>query len=100
MKNIGTRMRKIREAQGKKQYAVAVEAGITQSAYARIESGQRVPPIKTLNAIAKSLGVQFQDLYPTTGNWIGQNTIFGLLIQHIRYSWGRYRCNKSTSDPS
>src|SRR5690554_1845885 len=100
MNEIGTRMRRIREAQGKKQYAVAVEAGISQSAYARIESGQRIPPIKTLNAIAKSLGVRFHDLYPTTANWIGRDSLIGLLIHRLRYRWERFRCNKSASEPS
>lgn len=95
MKHLGTRMRKFREVSGKKQYTVAVESGITQSAYARIESGQRKPSLDTLEAIAKSLDVNLHQLLPTMGNWIGKDTVLELFVLRIRYLWFRYSRNKS-----
>lgn len=93
MKEIGTRLRKIRESQDKIQYAVAVEAGITQSAYARIESGQRIPRLKTLESIAKSLNVPLSQLLPTTGSWMGRTTLIGVVIRKVKYACLKWRFN-------
>lgn len=95
MKDIGVRMRKYRDACGKKQYAVAVESGIDQSTYSKFESGARIPRLKTLEAIAKSLDVHISQLLPPRQSRIFGNTIFGLLWFRIRYWWHQRKCNKA-----
>lgn len=100
MEDIGVRMRKYREACGKKQYAVAVESGIGQSAYSRFETGERIPKLETLEAIAKSLNVHISDLLPPRENRILCKTIFGLLWFRIRYWWYRRKRNKSAERAS
>lgn len=56
------RIREIREAQKATQLQIAVKAGITPTALARIEAGKAVPKLNHAKAIADALGVKVDDL--------------------------------------
>lgn len=88
-------MRKFRDKAGKKQYAVAVESGIDQSTYSKFESGQLIPKLLILEAIAKSLNVKISQLLPPEENALFGNTVFGLIWMRIRYWWYRRQRNKA-----
>lgn len=52
------------------QEKLAWEAGLTSKGYlSRIESGQRLPSLETLEALARRLGVEVRDLliFPSRG---------------------------------
>ena len=58
-----TKLRGIREKKKLTQTQVAERAGISQQAYARIETGERTDPIfSTAERIADALGVKLDDL--------------------------------------
>ena len=51
-----------REYRGLSQAALATQAGVTQGAIAQIEGGSRKGSVKTLRLIARTLGVDLDDL--------------------------------------
>ncbi|MCL6613477.1 MAG: helix-turn-helix domain-containing protein [Firmicutes bacterium] len=55
-------LRRIRLAEGLTQDGLAKAAGISRLTYQKIESGESIPKITTLQSIARALGVQIQDL--------------------------------------
>ncbi len=59
---IGDNVRRLRIAKRLSQAHLAKSAGITRPALARIESGQSVPKVSTLQGLAAGLGVPLQDL--------------------------------------
>lgn len=56
------RIREIRDARGLTQLRVAVDAGITPTALARIEAGKAMPKLDTAKKLADVLGVKVDDL--------------------------------------
>ena len=64
--NIGDNIRKIRELKGYSQEYMAMELGISQPSYARIENGMTVPKIDRLQRIANILNVELSVLFDTT----------------------------------
>lgn len=60
--SLGSNIRRIREAAGLNQDAVAKAAGITQKALSEIENGKRNPHPPNLAAIAKELGCSVDQL--------------------------------------
>lgn len=59
---LGQRIRRLRNAAGLSQDALAREAGIGRVTLVRLEKGEQTPRYKTLGAIAKALGVDVADL--------------------------------------
>jgi ribosome-binding protein aMBF1 (putative translation factor) len=55
---LGRDVRELRERQGWSQTRLAQEAGMTQSAVARFESGGTVPTLPVLQRLARALGVE------------------------------------------
>ena len=55
-------LRRIRLAEGLTQDSLAEAAGISRITYQKIESGESVPKVSTLQSIAQALGVELQDL--------------------------------------
>jgi transcriptional regulator with XRE-family HTH domain len=56
-------VRRLREAKGLSQGALAADAGIYQELVSRIENGAANPELDTLGKIAAALGVQPRDLF-------------------------------------
>jgi transcriptional regulator with XRE-family HTH domain len=61
-KQIGRNLKKIREASGLSQYALAARAGISREYVNKLEGGRYDPTIGTLGRLAKALGVHLFDL--------------------------------------
>ena len=59
---LGQRIRRLRNAAGLSQDALAREAGIGRVTLVRLEKGAQTPRYKTLGAIAKALGVNVSEL--------------------------------------
>jgi len=64
--NISDNIKKVRELRNFSQEYVAQELGISQSSYARIESGEVIPKIDRLQRIAEILEVDMSMLLNTT----------------------------------
>ena len=57
MASIGVAIRRLRNAAGLTQEEVARRAKLSHGYYQRLEMGRHDPPLSTLRAIAKALGV-------------------------------------------
>jgi transcriptional regulator with XRE-family HTH domain len=62
LKTFTTDLRRRRAELGLSQEAVALEAGMDQSQYSRIERGEVDPSIRTLTRIARALGTTPSEL--------------------------------------
>jgi XRE family transcriptional regulator, regulator of sulfur utilization len=62
MKKIGKRVRQLRQARGLKQEEMC-RFGFEYKYYQRIEYGQKNLTVRTLNKLAKSLGVDVSELF-------------------------------------
>jgi len=60
----GKNVRKIRESQKRDQVAIADEAGIDTSYFARIERGEANPTLEVLYAIVKALHITSSKIFP------------------------------------
>jgi len=60
--NIGENIKKVRKEKGMLQKQVAVEIGLDQSNYNKIENGQRQPSIEVLYKLAKLFGMTTDQL--------------------------------------
>jgi len=60
--DIGRNLRRLREAKGMTQEQLATAAGISRPGYRNIETGQSLPRVDTLQALASSLGVPLGEL--------------------------------------
>lgn len=63
-KEVGERIRNIRENKNLTQENVATETGITASYFARIERGEERPKMNVIKSIVKALGVKIADIFP------------------------------------
>jgi DNA-binding XRE family transcriptional regulator len=54
---VGVRVRELRKASGKTAMAVAADAGMARSNYARLEAARHEPKLATQKRVAKALGV-------------------------------------------
>jgi len=61
---IGKALHMARTKQGATQVEVAKRAGTTVNHYAKIERGEVVPSLRTLEKIVKALGVKSADILP------------------------------------
>jgi transcriptional regulator with XRE-family HTH domain len=60
--DLGSAIKRLRKQQGLTQEALAHEAGITTGTLSRTESGETSPSWRTVQHIAKALGVSPADL--------------------------------------
>lgn len=60
--NIGENIKRIRKDKGLQQKQVALEIGLDQSNYNKIENGKREPSIEVLNKLANLFGVTVDDI--------------------------------------
>lgn len=61
---LGRNLARIRKEAGLTQEQLAEKAGLTLTYIGMIEIGQRRPALKTLDKLAKVLGVKVKDLIP------------------------------------
>ena len=61
---ISLKLRRCRDVAGYTQAQVADRAGLHPNAYAKIERGERLPNLETLQKICKALGVKSSDILP------------------------------------
>jgi transcriptional regulator with XRE-family HTH domain len=59
---IGRRLAELREAAGVSQHALATAIGVTSQFVSRLESGERAPSLKVIEAIATRLKIDPADL--------------------------------------
>jgi transcriptional regulator with XRE-family HTH domain len=59
---MGLRLKRLREAQGLSQYAMADKAGISRQYVRKLEAGLSDPTLGMLQRIAKALGVRVTKL--------------------------------------
>lgn len=65
--SLGRNIRKLREEKSLTQFELSVDCNMEAPNLIRIEKGRTNPTVKTLRAIAKSLGVRVQDLFSFEG---------------------------------
>jgi putative transcriptional regulator len=65
MANKKNKIKEIREQKGLTQEEVAKKAGILPNYYAKIERGTINTSIEKANKIAKALGVEVSDIFPS-----------------------------------
>jgi transcriptional regulator with XRE-family HTH domain len=59
---MGATVRRIRQAKGLSQAQLAERAGLSREYVNKIEAGRYDPPLSTINALAKALGVKATEL--------------------------------------
>jgi transcriptional regulator with XRE-family HTH domain len=59
---MGTRLKKLREAKGMSQAALAEKADLSRGYLLRLEAGRQDPTLGTLERLAKALGVSLKKL--------------------------------------
>ena len=59
---IGEKIKQLRKAKGLQQKAVAVEVGLDQSNYNKVENGRREPSVEILQKLAAIFGVTVDNL--------------------------------------
>lgn len=62
--HIGRQLQQARQRKSLTQAEVSKRAGTTVNHYAKIERGEVVPSLKTLEKIVKALGVKSSDVLP------------------------------------
>ena len=62
--SIGNNLQTVRQKRSFTQADVAKRAGTTVNHYAKIERGEVLPSLKTLEKIVKALGVKSSDVLP------------------------------------
>ena len=60
--NFGKKIRYLRENNGYNQYDFAIDCGISEAYYGRIERGEHTPSLELLHKIARTLGITLSDL--------------------------------------
>lgn len=61
-RQVGVKLRKLRQARKLSQAALADRAGFTREYVNKIEAGRYDPPLSTLNSLAKALRVKVEEL--------------------------------------
>jgi transcriptional regulator with XRE-family HTH domain len=80
---IGRRLAELREAAGVSQHALATSIGVTSQFVSRLESGERAPSLKVIEAIATRLKVDPADLMRTDPGTGSGNPKLSLSIVHL-----------------
>lgn len=72
---LGEKIKKVRKEKGLQQKAVALEIGLDQSNYNKIENGRREPSVEVLQKLSVVLGVTVDDLLNPDNNQPGPVTV-------------------------
>jgi transcriptional regulator with XRE-family HTH domain len=64
---VGPRLRELRVGRRLTLKEVAVRAGVTEGFLSQVERGRASPSLKTLQAVAKALGLEPGDIFDTSG---------------------------------
>lgn len=65
LKTFGLRMKRERERQGKTQAEIASACQVGRTSICNMEAGRQDPPLTSLYAVARALGVEATQLLPT-----------------------------------
>ena len=65
--NLGESIRKIRQTKGLSQGEMQKRTGILRSYLSRVENGQTIPSLATLQRLAAAMEVTLADFFPTEG---------------------------------
>lgn len=65
--HVGKTIKRIRVEKGLKQTDLAKQSGLPQSHISRLEAGVHSPSLKTIEKVAKALGITAGDLAPSNG---------------------------------
>lgn len=82
--NIGSKIRKVREAKGFTQKQVALEIGMDPSQYSKIEKGKTDPTTNTLEKIAKALHIELSELFASDEIFKDINSADKTIIEKVR----------------
>ena len=63
-KQIIVKIKLLRLKNNMTQSELAIKAGLNPNSYAKIERGERSPSVKTIEKLAKVLGVKSSDIFP------------------------------------
>jgi transcriptional regulator with XRE-family HTH domain len=61
-RQVGLTLKRLRQAKGLSQVAVAAKAQLTREHLSRLEAGRYDPTLRTLNRLARALGVPVTEL--------------------------------------
>ena len=81
--NIGSNIKKIREAKGLSGKEVALSCKMGPAQYSRIENNKTDPALSSLTKIAKALGVSLADLFSADEVFKDVNSIDKTLMEKI-----------------
>jgi transcriptional regulator with XRE-family HTH domain len=62
-RQVGERIRKLRQERGVSQEQLALKAGITPSYLGQVERGQKSPTIDSIDKVARALQVSLEELF-------------------------------------
>lgn len=65
---VGEKIKQIRKDKGLQQKAVAIEVGLDQSNYNKVENGRREPSLEVLQKLSAILGVSIDELLSSENN--------------------------------
>ena len=82
--DIGNKIRTAREAKGLTQKQVAIEIGMDQSQYSKIEKGKTDPYTSTVEKIAKALGMTLSELFSSDDIFREVNSQDKSLMEKLR----------------
>ncbi len=82
-REIGARIRALRQALRLTQAEVAEKIGIDSSFYGQIERGANAPSLKTLFAIAAALGAEPAHLLPSVRGRAGRDPLIGDALENL-----------------
>jgi transcriptional regulator with XRE-family HTH domain len=72
-KRFGERLRELRKDRGWRQLDLAEQAGISENYVSELELGQKEICLRTIDSLAKALGVGIEDIVRGIGNQKGNN---------------------------
>ena len=73
IKNLGKRIKQIRNKKGLTQEALSGRSGLTKSYISLLEAGKKIPAISTLSGIAVALGMTIGDFFESEDGGPGVN---------------------------
>jgi transcriptional regulator with XRE-family HTH domain len=80
---IGRRLAELREARGLSQHALAKAIGVTSQFVGRLESGERAPSLKVMEALASALKTDPADLMRLDSGASSGHATLSLPIVHL-----------------
>ena len=81
---IGTKIKKVREAKGLSQKQVAISLEMDQAQYSRIETNKTDPSFSSIYKITKALGVEMSELFASDEIFREINSADKTLMEKLR----------------